>query len=107
MANWYSNKKSAQKKDDDFKYEILEECGTISERNNGYELKLRLIKWGDNDPKYDIRLWKTTEEGGEKQFKVNTFTGDEMQNLLKILKKIDEQPANKQPRVAGAKRSRK
>ena len=94
------------KKEDDFKYEVVEECGTLGQRNGGYELKLRLIKWNGNDPKYDLRCWKETDEG-EKMLKGQTMSGEELEALYGILKGMAEEKPAKQPRVAGAKRSRK
>lgn len=100
-------KAGTKAKQDDFKYEVVEECGTLGQRNGGYELKLRLIKWNGNDPKYDLRCWKETDEG-EKMLKGQTMSGDELEALYGILKGMaGDAPKAKQPRVAGAKRSRK
>lgn len=69
------------------KYEVLKECGIIGERKNGKEvIRLRYMKWGDNDPRYDIRAWKEDGQG----YKIGTFTGEEMENLYEILKKEAE-----------------
>lgn len=70
-------------------YEVLEECGTISSNSRGWETKLRYISWNGNAPKYDIRPWKE-DENGEKCGKGITLTGEELENLLAILKRIEE-----------------
>ena len=94
------------KKEDEFKYDVVEKCGVISKRNNDWQLELRLVAWNGNEPKYDIRPWKDTEDG-EKMAKGITMSGEELQALYEILKGIAEDKPAKKPRVAGAKRSRK
>ena len=69
-------------------YEVFEECGTLSTNNRGWELKLRFMSWNGNEPKYDIRSWKE-DENGEKCSKGITLTGEELETLLEILKKIE------------------
>lgn len=41
----------------DYKYEIITEYFAIDE-GSGISLQLNLIKWNDNEPKYDLRRWK-------------------------------------------------
>ena len=69
-------------------YEVLEECGTISTNDRGWELKLRFISWNGNEPKYDLRSWKE-DENGEKCSKGITLTGEELESLLCLLKEIE------------------
>lgn len=71
-------------KADDFKYEVLEDY-KIAERKNNVTLRLRLIKWNDGEPKYDLRTWKETEDG-EKCFKGISFDGEELQALINLFK---------------------
>ena len=78
--------KSNNANKDEAKYEVLENFGTISEKN-GWELQLRLVSWNGNDPKYDVRAWKT-EDGVEKCRKGLTLTGEEAEGLYKLLKGI-------------------
>lgn len=70
-------------------YKVLEECGTLSTNVKGWSLKLRYISWNGKDPKYDLRPWKEDEEG-EKCAKGITLTGEELEALLNILKKMEE-----------------
>lgn len=103
-------KGSAKAKKDDFTYDVKEKCGVLGDRGNDWQLELRLVAYGDNEPKYDIRPWKDTETG-EKMGKGITMSGEELEALYEVLKGIAEaevkQTAEKQPKVAGAKRSRK
>lgn len=41
----------------EFKYEIQEELGVVSESSNGWTRELNLISWNEGKPKYDIRDW--------------------------------------------------
>ena len=70
-------------------YEVLEECGTLSSNDRGWELKLRYIAWNGNEPKYDLRSWKK-DVNGEKCSKGITLTGEELETLLVILKEMEE-----------------
>lgn len=69
----------------DFKYEIIENLGVISEGTNGWKKEINLISWNGNEPKYDIRDW--SEEHG-KMTKGITLTLDEVKKLKDILKEI-------------------
>jgi len=42
---------------DDFKFEIINELGVISERSKGWKNELNRISWSGGEPKYDIRDW--------------------------------------------------
>ena len=85
----------AEKKNDEFTYEVKQECGTISSKTyttrNGEEVteekKLRLISWNGNEPKYDIRPWKITDEG-EKCLKAGGLTGEELIKLGEIINEM-------------------
>ena len=74
-------------KDDDFKYEVLEKCGVIGKRK-AYSAELRYVKFGDNEPKYDLRSWKENEDGTETMTKGFSMTGEELYELYKILDKM-------------------
>ena len=41
----------------EFKYEIVEKLGVISQGKGGWERQLNLVSWSDREPKYDIRDW--------------------------------------------------
>ena len=46
----------------EFKYEIKEELGVVSETGKGWTRELNLISWNDGAPKYDIRDWAPKKE---------------------------------------------
>ena len=71
----------------DFKYEVKETIGVISEGNTSKK-ELRLISWNDKEPKYDIRDWWQDKNGNEKMGKGVTFTKDELKELAKLIKSI-------------------
>ena len=41
----------------EFKYEIIKNAGVLSKSSKDWRKELNLIRWGDNEPKYDIRDW--------------------------------------------------
>ena len=77
--------KKTNKADESIKMEIIEKCGVIAERNGGYTLELRYISWNGGDPKYDIRTWKTKDDGTEICGKGITLAGEELENLGNII----------------------
>ena len=68
----------------EFKYEIINSIGVISE-NNSWKKELNRISWNGNDPKYDLRDWS---DNHEKMGKGITLTEEELRILKKI---IDEE----------------
>ena len=82
-------KGTQDKKADEVKYEVIEKCGVLGERSNGFALELRLVAWNGNEPKYDIRAWKETDEG-EKMQKGVTLTGEELESLYEVIKGMVE-----------------
>lgn len=69
----------------DIKFEIKEEIGVLSESAKGWTKELNLISWNDGAPKYDLRDWSPNHE---KMGKGITLTGEEVQELYKLLAKI-------------------
>lgn len=65
----------------DFKYEIVEELGVLSENTKGWRKELNLISWNGAAPKYDIRDWSPEHE---KMGKGVTLSEEEYESL-KIL----------------------
>ena len=41
----------------EFKYEIVEKVGVISQSAKGWSKELNFISWNDREPKFDIREW--------------------------------------------------
>ena len=47
---------------DEFKFEITESLGVISEGKGGWKTELNLVSWGDREPKYDLRPWSADHQ---------------------------------------------
>ena len=62
----------------DFKYEIIEQLGVLSESARGWKKELNRISWNGGEPKYDIRDWVPEHEKMEKGV---TLTEEEMAKL--------------------------
>jgi len=77
--------KKSNQKSQEIRMEIIEKCGVIAERKGGYALELRYISWNDGEAKYDIRPWKTTDEGTEVCGKGITMSGEELESLGTII----------------------
>ena len=81
-------RKTNKSVDETIKYEVIEKCGIINERNGGYTLELRYARWNDNEPKYEIRTFKTKDDGTEVCGKGITLTGEELESLGNIIMKL-------------------
>lgn len=66
----------------DFKYEIVEELGVLSESPKGWTKELNRISWNGGEPKLDIRDWAPEHE---KMGKGVTLTEEEAKVLLGLL----------------------
>lgn len=66
----------------DFKYEIVEHIGVISESTKGWTKELNKISWNGGIPKYDIREWAPEHE---KMGKGVTLTEEEASKLKSLL----------------------
>lgn len=66
----------------DFKYEIVEKLGDLSESSKGWTKELNRISWNGGEPKLDIRDWAPEHE---KMGKGVTLTEEEAKNLLNML----------------------
>ena len=69
----------------EFKYEIIEELGVLSESPKGWKKELNLISYNGAEPKFDIRDWAP---GREKMGKGITLTPDEVETLKELLEQI-------------------
>ena len=66
----------------DFKFEIVEELGVLSENTKGWRKELNLISWNGAAPKYDIRDWSPEHE---KMGKGVTLSEEEYESLKKLM----------------------
>ena len=69
-----------------FEYEVVEECGVLSEGSNGWQKELNKVSWNGREPKYDIRDWAPNHERMRKRI---TLTTDELAELKEILNDMD------------------
>lgn len=70
----------------EFKFEIVENIATLSEKSSGWAKQLTLTKWGDHEAKYDIREWSPDQS---KMGKGVTFTNEELKALRDALNQLD------------------
>ncbi|MDR2005693.1 MAG: hypothetical protein LBP78_00385 [Acidaminococcales bacterium] len=66
----------------DFKFEVVNELGVISEGSKGWRKEFNRVSWNGGEPKYDIRDWN---EGHEKMGKGITLSEAEMRKLRELL----------------------
>ena len=71
----------------EFNFEIIEECGVISEGSKGWQTELNIVKWGENDPKFDIRAWSPDHT---KCGKGISLTADEISVLRDMLNEVED-----------------
>ena len=69
----------------EFKYEIVEHFGIISQNNSGWTKELNKISWNGGMAKYDIRDWAPEHE---KMGKGVTLTQDEFEALKNLISEI-------------------
>ncbi|WP_099468939.1 YdbC family protein [Konateibacter massiliensis] len=69
----------------EFKYEIVEEIGVLSENAKGWRKELNKISWNGAAPKYDIRDWAPEHE---KMGKGVTLSEEEVGQLKKVLESL-------------------
>lgn len=69
----------------EFKYEITQALGVLSESKSGWTRELNLISWNGAEPKFDIRDWAPNHEKMGKGISLNA---DEVDKLKKVLEKF-------------------
>ena len=77
---WKELKLATEK--NEFKYEIMNEMGVISERDKGWRKEFNRISWNSGEPKYDIRDWGPDRQ---KMGKGVTLTESEMRAPYELL----------------------
>lgn len=70
----------------EFKYEIVEKLGVISQGKGGWERQINLVSWDGREPKYDIRDWAPDNA---KMGKGISLTAEEVAVLKEILEEIE------------------
>ncbi|MDD7756134.1 MAG: YdbC family protein [Clostridiales bacterium] len=69
----------------DFKYDIVQHLGVISENTKGWTKELNLISWNGAKPKYDLRDWAPNHE---KMGKGITLNNEEFEALKDLINKL-------------------
>ncbi|HBI92902.1 MAG TPA: hypothetical protein DDY58_11065 [Terrisporobacter glycolicus] len=69
----------------DFKYDIVENLGVLSENTKGWTKELNLISWNGAKPKYDLRDWGPDHE---KMGKGITLSNEEFEALKEIINNL-------------------
>ena len=70
----------------DFKYEITEELGILSESKSGWAREVNMVSWNGAAPKLDIRDWAPEHE---KMGKGVSLSAEEVKKLKEILEGIE------------------
>lgn len=70
----------------EFKYEITERIGVLSQNANGWERQLNMVSWNEREPKYDIRDWSPD---GNKMGKGISLSHDEISILKGLLEELE------------------
>lgn len=70
----------------EFKYEVTQKYGILSESSKGWTKELRSISWNDKEPKYDLREWAP---GDEKMGKGITLSKEELKALKDVLDSME------------------
>ncbi len=71
---------------EDFKFELKEHFGVLSESKGGWKVELNSVSWGERDAKFDLRSWSPDHS---KMGKGITLTQAELLELKKILNNMD------------------
>ncbi len=71
-------------KNDELKFEIINNIGVVSTSSKGWQLELNRVSWNGKEPKYDLRSWSPDHE---KMGKGITLTEDDIKSLEKLLAK--------------------
>lgn len=74
----------------EIKYEVKKVFGKL-DSDSIMPKELRLISWNSGPEKYDLRNWRTNNDGTEVCGKGCTFDREELYSLYEILKGIFEE----------------
>ncbi len=75
---------ASQKEQKEFKYEIINNIGIVSEHPSGWKTELNRISWNGREPKYDLRDWDPEHL---KKGKGITLSEKELRSLKAIIDK--------------------
>ena len=66
----------------EFKYQVTETLGVLSETGNGWAKEINLVSWNDRTPVYDLRTWTADHE---RMGKGITLSKEELVKLRDVL----------------------
>ena len=69
----------------DFKYEITEELGVLSESRSGWTREVNMVSWNGGAPKLDIRDWAPDREKMGKGISLNKEEAGKLKEILEGL----------------------
>lgn len=67
----------------DIKFEIVENMGVLSEKDNGWRKEVNKVSWNDKPAKYDIRDWN---DAHDRMGKGVTLSDEEFEKLKELVK---------------------
>ena len=70
----------------EFKFEVVEQIGVLSENAKGWKKEFNLVSWNEREAKYDIREWSPSFD---KMGKGVTFSREELMRLRDLLNDLD------------------
>lgn len=70
----------------ELKYEIVKNCGVLSESNRGWTKELNLVSWNDREPRFDLREWSPDHE---RMGKGITLSKEEAKALKEALASVE------------------
>lgn len=70
----------------EFKYEIIEKVGIISQSAKGWSKELNFISWNEREPKFDIREWSEDHSQMSKGVSLTKAELIALRDLLNSLK---------------------
>ena len=71
-------------KNQELKFEIINQIGVVSTSASGWNLELNRVSWNGNEPKYDIRSWSPDHA---KMGRGITLSEEELITLSELLNK--------------------
>ena len=73
----------------DFKWEITESIGVLSENPKGWTKELNRVSWNGREAKYDIREWSPDHKTMSKGVTLTDEEVEALKDLLNQIKKDD------------------
>ena len=70
----------------EFKYEITEELGILSESKSGWTREVNMVSWNGAAPKLDIRDWAPDHEKMGKGVSLSVVEVEKLKEILQEIK---------------------